>query len=67
MIRRLFRYIAEYFIFLIGFVFIFVIGAIYSFIQPEGLWANALFLLIALGWVVYIVKQFWDLIDKNRK
>lgn len=62
---RLFKFIAEYFVYLVGFLFIFVIGLLYAYIKPEGLLFNIIFLLITLGWVIFMVRYFWELLDKN--
>lgn len=65
-IRNIFRVLAEYFSFLIGFVFIFVIGVLYAFLHDEGLLVNIVFLIIAIGWMVYLIKSFWDLMEKKK-
>lgn len=64
--KKIFRYFAEYFVFLIGFLFIFVVGLLYAYIRPEGLLFNVVFLVIAIGWIVFMVRYFWELIDKNK-
>lgn len=66
-IRKIFRFIGEYFVFVGGFLFVFVIGALYAFIRPEGLVFNLVFLLIAVGWVVFLIRYFWELLDKNNE
>lgn len=65
-VKRIFRTIAKYFVFVGGFLFIFAIGALYAFLRPEGTVVNVIFLLIACGWIVFLIKYFWDLMDKNR-
>lgn len=65
MFSKFFRFFAEYFVFLVGFLFIFVVGFLYAFIKPEGLLFNLVFLAIAVGWVVYLVKYFWELMEKH--
>jgi hypothetical protein len=62
---RIFKLFAEYFVFLIGFLFIFVVGFLYAYIKPEGLLFNVVFLAIAVGWIIFMVRYFWELIDKN--
>jgi hypothetical protein len=64
-VRNVLRVIAEYFTFFIGFLFIFVIGALYAFLHVEGLLINIIFLAIVLGWIVYLIKSFWDLLEKK--
>jgi hypothetical protein len=64
-LQKFFRLIAEYFVFLVGFLFIFVIGFFYAYIKPEGLLFNVVFLAIAIGWVIFMVKYFWELLEKN--
>ena len=59
------KFFAEYFVFLIGIIFIFVVGFLYAYIKPEGLVFNIVFLLIALGWIVFMVKYFWELLEKD--
>lgn len=65
-IKKMARFFAEYFIFVVGFLFIFVIGGLYAFLRPQG-WVSAIFLVIAIGWIVYLTKNFWEIIDKNNK
>jgi hypothetical protein len=62
---KIFKYFAEYFVFIVGLIFIFVIGFFYAYIKPEGLIFNIVFLIITLGWVIFIVRYFWELIEKN--
>lgn len=62
---RIFKFFAEYFVFFVGFLFIFVIGFLYAYIKPEGLLFNIVFLIISVGWVVFMVKYFWELLEKN--
>jgi len=64
-ISKLIKLFAEYFIFFVGFLFIFVVGFLYAFISPQGLLFNLIFLLIALLWVFFIVKYFWELLEKG--
>ncbi len=65
-IRKIFRFIAEYFVFFVGFLFIFVIGLFYAFIRPEGILFNLVFLVIAVGWVIFLIRYFWELIEKQK-
>ena len=65
--RKTLRFIATYFVVFIGLIFIFVVGALYAFIRPEGALINVIFLIILVGWVVYQIKYFWDLIDKRKE
>ncbi len=65
-VSKVFKLLAEYFVFLIGFVFIFVVGFLYAYIKPEGWLFNIVFLAIAIGWVVFMVRYFWELIDRNK-
>lgn len=64
-LSKIFKLFAEYFVFLIGFVFIFVVGFLYAYIKPQGFLFNIIFLLIALGWIIFMVKYFWELLEKN--
>ena len=54
LMSRFFKLFAEYFVFLIGFLFIFVVGLLYAYIRPEGLLFNVVFLVIAIGWIVFL-------------
>jgi len=65
--RSLLGFVAKYFVFLAGVGFIFFIGMLYAFIRPEGLIINLGFLVILLGWVLYLIKYFWDILDKDEK
>lgn len=67
MIRKFFRFFAEYFVLFVGILFIFVIGAIYAFLRPQGGLINGVFLVILVGWVIYQIKYFWDFFDKKKK
>ncbi|OGM08773.1 hypothetical protein A2Z67_01850 [Candidatus Woesebacteria bacterium RBG_13_36_22] len=64
-LSKIFKLFAEYFVFLVGLLFIFVIGFLYAYIKPEGLLFNVVFLAIAIGWVTFIVKYFWELLERN--
>jgi hypothetical protein len=52
-------------VFVVELIFIFFIGLLYAFIQPEELWVKSVFLLIAFGWVIYIIRSVWDFIEKK--
>lgn len=67
MIRSFLRFIAEYFVFFAGFLFIFIIGVIYAYLRLESLIVNLVFLLIAVGWTVFLIKYFWELMEKKKK
>ena len=66
LVKKIGRFVAEYFIFVVGFLFIFVIGGFYAFLRPQG-WVSAVFLIIAIGWIVYLTKYFWEVMDKHKK
>lgn len=59
------RFFAEYFVFFVGFLFIFGVGVVYALIRPEGLLFNLVFLAVAIGWVIFLVKYFWELMEKH--
>jgi hypothetical protein len=65
--RKLWRFFAEYFVFVGGFLFIFVVGVIYALIRPESMAINLIFLLITIGWIVFLIKYFWDILEKGKK
>jgi hypothetical protein len=65
-IMKIFTLINSWFTFLLGLIFIFGIGLIYAYLQPEDLWLNIVFLVIALGWVAFTIKYIWDVMDKKR-
>ena len=60
-------FVAKYFVFLAGVGFIFFIGMLYAFIRPEGLAINLGFLVILLGWVLFLIKYFWDILEKDKQ
>jgi len=66
MLKKFFRFVAEYFVFLSGTLFIFIMGIIYAFLRLEGILANLVFFLIALGWILFLIKYFWELMEKKK-
>jgi len=66
-IKRLFRFFAEYFVFVAGIIFAFVLGLVYAIFNPKGIVINMAFLLIIFGWLAYLIKNFWDLMEKRKK
>jgi len=64
-VKKFFRLLANYFAFVGGLLFIFTLGAIYAFVKPQGYLINSIFLLLAVGWVGFLIKYFWDLVEKN--
>ena len=64
-IKKFFRFLANYFAFVGGLLFIFTLGVIYAFIKPQGILINGIFLLLGIGWAVFLIKYFWDLVEKN--
>ncbi|OGM10610.1 hypothetical protein A2159_03225 [Candidatus Woesebacteria bacterium RBG_13_34_9] len=67
LLKKMGRLFAEYFVFFVGFLFIFVIGFIYAMMKPQGITMNAIFLIITIGWIVFLIKYFWELLEKNKK
>lgn len=65
MIKSVLKLIAEYFVFLGGFLFVFAVGAIYAFLRPEGAVVGSIFLIIGIGWILFLIKYFWDLLEKH--
>ena len=65
-LSKIFRFFAEFFVFFVGLLFIFVIGFIYAYIKPEGLLFNIVFLAIVVSWVIFMVKYFWELLEKHK-
>ena len=65
-IKRIFQFFAEYFVFVAQILFAFVLGAVYAIAQPKGFWPNLAFLLIIVGWLAYLIKNFWDLMEKRK-
>lgn len=53
----------SYLVFAVELAFIFFIGLLYAFIQPEEIWVKLIFLVIAFGWVIYIIKSIWEFIE----
>ena len=66
-IRNIFSFIIEYFMLFIGLVFIFAMGVVYAVLRPQGVLVSILFLIIGFGWTLYMIKYFWDLIDKRQQ
>ena len=66
LIKTMLRFIAKYFVFIGGFLFIFFLGAIFAFLRPEGVVVMLIFLVIALAWIAFLIKYFWDLMDKDQ-
>jgi len=64
--KKLFGLIAKNFVFLIGVIFIFVFGFLYAYIRPQGLIFNAIFLLIVIGWIIFMIRYFWELMEKDK-
>ena len=65
--RKIFGFIVEYFMLIIGLIFIFAMGIFYSVLRPQGIVVSILFLVIGVGWTIYMIKYFWDLIDKKQE
>ena len=64
--KRIWRFFAEYFVFVGGFLFIFAIGALYAYLRPQGVLFNVIFLIITIGWIVFLIRYFWDLLEKKK-
>ncbi len=65
--HKVLEFIVEYFMLFIGLVFIFAMGVIYAVLRPQGILISILFLVIGIGWTIYMIKYFWDLIDKKQE
>jgi hypothetical protein len=65
-INRFWRFFAKNFVFLVGFLFIFVFGFIYAYLRPQGVLINVIFFVIMLGWMIFIIKYFWELMEKDK-
>jgi len=65
-IEKIWRFFAEYFVFVGGFLFIFAIGALYAYLRPQGVLFNVIFLIITIGWIVFLIRYFWDLLEKKK-
>lgn len=66
-IKRFFAFFAEYFVFVVGALFAFVLGLVYAIYSPKGILVNLAFLLVIFGWLAYLIKNFWDLMEKKKK
>lgn len=66
-IKGFFHFFAEYFVFVAELLFAFVLGAVYAISRPRGVMVNIVFLLIIFGWLAYLIKNFWDLMEKRKK
>jgi hypothetical protein len=67
MIKKIFHFIAKNFVFVGGLLFIFAIGLTFSFLKVDSWLVRIIFLIFALGWILFLIKYFWDLMDKNQK
>lgn len=67
LLRSFAKFVAEYFVFLGGLLFVFVIGFLYAMIRPEGIVFNIIFLFIVSGWVIFLIKYFWDILENQKK
>ncbi|OGM20941.1 hypothetical protein A2955_03670 [Candidatus Woesebacteria bacterium RIFCSPLOWO2_01_FULL_37_19] len=67
LIKKILTFIAEYFVFVVGLLFIFVLGVVYSLLRLEGLLVNLVFLLIAIGWIAFLIKYYWEIMEKKKK
>jgi len=65
-LRKILRFIANYFVFVGGFLFVFTIGVLYAFIRPEGLFLNIFFLVLIVFWIIFLIKYFWEVMEKNK-
>lgn len=66
LIKKTLRFIAQNFVFIGGFLFIFSIGAIFAFVQSEGSVITIIFLIIILAWIAFLIKYFWEILDKDQ-
>ena len=64
-IKKILRFIAKNFVFFVGFLFIFVFGFMYAYLRPQGVVFNAIFLVIVVGWIVFLIKYFWEIMEKD--
>jgi len=67
MLKKVFRFIANNFVFVGGTLFVFVMGFFYAYLKPQGLLVNLVFLAIALGWIIFIIFYIWEVMDKDKK
>jgi hypothetical protein len=47
-------------------LFIFAIGAVYALLRPEDLIIHIVFLIIVIGWIIFVIKLIWDLIEGDK-
>jgi hypothetical protein len=64
-VKKVIGFLGNYFAFVGGLLFIFTLGVIYAFIKPQGILINGIFLLLGIGWMGFLIKYFWDLVEKN--
>lgn len=64
--KKVLRFLATNFVFGVGVVFIFVFGFLYAYLRPQGLLFKGIFLLILIGWIIFMIKYFWELMEKNK-
>ena len=66
-LKSLLGFLAKNFVFVVGIIFIFVFGFLYSYLRPQGAVFNTIFLIIVVGWIVFMIKYFWELMEKDKK
>ena len=64
--KKILGFVAKNFVFVVGVIFIFVFGFLYAYIRPQGFVFNLVFLLIVIGWVIFIIRYFWELMEKDK-
>lgn len=65
LLRRIVRYIALNFVFFGGFAFVFGLGLVYAFVKPEGVLVRGIFLLLGAGWILFLIRYFWEILERR--
>ncbi len=64
-VKKALGFLAKNFVFFVGIIFIFVFGFLYAYVKPQGIIFNGVFLLIVIGWVIFMIRYFWELMEKD--
>lgn len=64
--NRLIMLFSQYFGLIIGIIFAFGIGTAYAVLQPNDVVISSIIFISLAGWLIYIIKFVWDLVDKRK-
>jgi len=64
---RIIGVFSQYVGLVIGVVFAFILGLIYAVLRPKQIFVNIIILVNLLGWLIYIIKFIWEMLDKRKE